>query len=83
VIVLAVPGAEIDRCRRTFAFLTAEARQQFPKTHIATLLDQQAYRQKCRAPAAVEFELHCGQSERRCARRKGEGCMAAGYYENT
>jgi hypothetical protein len=57
VIMFTVTGAEIDRCRRTFAFLAAQARQQFPKTHIAALLDQQAHRQNCCAPAAVQLQL--------------------------
>jgi hypothetical protein len=57
VIVFTVPSAEIDRRRWLSAFLTSQARQEFPKAHIATLLDQQAHRKECRAPAAVQFEL--------------------------
>jgi hypothetical protein len=76
VIVFTVLGAEIDRRRWLLAFLTAQARQKFPKTHIATLLDQQAHRKECRAPAAEEFELALrpvGQTVREAEGRRMHG----------
>ena len=56
MIVFTVPGAEIDRRGRAFAILTSQARKKFPKTHIAALLHQQAHRQDCRTPAAVQLQ---------------------------
>jgi hypothetical protein len=38
-----VPGAEIDWSWRSSALHASQARQQFPKTHIATLLHQQPH----------------------------------------
>jgi deferrochelatase/peroxidase EfeB len=52
--------ARPSRRRRTFAFPAPQARQEFPKTHIATLLHQQAHRKERRAPAAVQFERAFG-----------------------
>jgi hypothetical protein len=73
VIVFTVPGAEIDRRRWTSAFLASQARQQFPKTHIAALLDHQPHRIERHAPAAMQFELEVrpvGQAMLRTERRR-------------
>jgi hypothetical protein len=57
VIVFTVPGAEIDRRRRLPAFLAAQARKQFPKTHIAAFPYHEAHRIEHHAPTAMQFEL--------------------------
>ena len=76
VIVFTVPGAEIDRRRRLSAFLTSQARQKFPKAHIAALLDQQAHRQDRCPPAAVQFQpalRPVGQTMREAEGRRMHG----------
>ena len=56
-IMLPVPSAEINWRWLLSTFFAAQTRQQFPKTHIAALLDHEAQRKECSAPAAVQFEL--------------------------
>jgi hypothetical protein len=58
LIVFTVSGAEIDRRRWLSAFLTPQARQQFPKTHIAALLDQQAHGHERGAPEQCNSSWH-------------------------
>jgi hypothetical protein len=76
VIVFTMPGAEINRRRRTFAFFTSQTGQKFPKTHITALLDQQTHGQDCRAPAAMQLQLALrpiGQAMRQAEGRRVHG----------
>jgi hypothetical protein len=81
-IVATTRRAERGRLWRTLVFITPG------QSRISAVpLRRQAHRINCApdklsSPAAISSNLQSGQSNRRCARRKGDGCTAATYGSN-